>query len=194
MSVFLLGGKAKGFEIFLPAKIPFRPTSVMLRRKFFDYMQDWHEKIFVDLCAGSAAMGFEALSRGAEKVYLNDTSIQQVKLMNRQMEMWCEKFPEDLQKIKITKNDFLKFLKEFEVQSNMWIFFDPPYEDSKLYFDFLEILTKKELPQGSVIVIEFELRIKKPPEWLPNLEKFMSQRKCRELESSDRKLVIIQGI
>ena len=49
-----------------------RPTSVMLRRKFFDSFQDWEGINFCDLFAGSGAMGFEALSRGSKKILLNE--------------------------------------------------------------------------------------------------------------------------
>ena len=193
MSVFLLGGKAKGFEITLPSKVSFRPTSVMLRRKFFDYKQNWEEQTFVDLCAGSGVMSFEALSRGERQIYLNDTSMQQVKMLNQRKDSWCEKFPEDSSKIHISKTDSLKFTLDLEIKNGTWLFFDPPYEDIKLYQQFFEMMHGKVIDASSAVVVEYEFRTKSPPTWMAEMEKFRSNRKCRELQSSDRRMVIIQG-
>lgn len=193
MSVFLLGGKAKGLEIALSSKVSFRPTSVMLRRKFFDFKQNWEDVIFVDICAGSGVMGFEALSRGACDIYLNDTSIQQVKMLQQRRDIWCEKFPEDNSKIHVTKQDLQKFIVDIDMKNNTWLFFDPPYQEQKLYQQFFEIMKEKEIGASSSVVVEYEIRTKNTPSWIQEMEKFRSNRKYRELQSSDRRLMIIQG-
>ena len=73
MSVKILGGVARGFPLALPRSDLTRPTSVMIKRKLFDWRQDLGGYTFIDLCAGSGAMGYEALSRGADKVVLVDS-------------------------------------------------------------------------------------------------------------------------
>ena len=73
MTVKILGGVARGFPLALPRSDLTRPTSVLIKRKLFDWRQDLSGHTFIDLCAGSGAMGFEALSRSADKVVLVDS-------------------------------------------------------------------------------------------------------------------------
>ena len=194
MSVFILGGKAKGLEIFLPSKVSFRPTSVMLRRKLFDKKQKWEGLTFIDLCAGSGVMGFEALSRGANSIVLNDSSPHQQKILQRAKSSWCEKYPEDVDKILLSHQDVLKNLETFEFSSNTWLFFDPPYNDEKLYKNFITLLLQKNIPVGAGIIIELELKKNQIITWQQELEKFRSNKDYHELQSSDRKLLIFEGL
>ena len=192
MSVFILGGKAKGQEIHLPAKINFRPTSVMLRRKLFDSKQNWEGLTFIDLCAGSGVMGWEALSRGAGSIILNDSSYQQQKILQHVFENWVDHHPEDSSKVKISHLDVLKFFELLEITPGTWLFFDPPYHDEKLYQKFVQILLTKSFPASSGVVIEFEQKKNCKLPWMDELEKFRSNKVSRELISSDRKLCLIE--
>ena len=67
MSVKILGGFARGLNLLVPKGDLIRPTSIMLKRRVFDFFQRMDDKIFIDLCAGSGAVGLEAWSRGAQK-------------------------------------------------------------------------------------------------------------------------------
>ena len=58
----------------------------MLRRRIYDSWQNLNDVIFVDLCAGSGAMGFEAWSRGAKKVYLNEMNRHVLKTLEENRE------------------------------------------------------------------------------------------------------------
>ncbi len=140
MSVNILGGRAKGHALFVPHSSITRPTSVMLRRRFFDAHQDMTDIIFIDLCAGSGAMGIEALSRGAEKVYLNEQNPKVLSVLKKNKSS-LKKF--DIEKeVTITKSscvDFLKNHRELDGEDT-FIFFDPPYEDHALYKEVLKEL------------------------------------------------------
>ena len=72
MSLKILGGLARGFPLATPKSDTTRPTAVLIKRKLFDWRQHMDDYVFIDLCAGSGAMGFEAFSRGAQKVLLNE--------------------------------------------------------------------------------------------------------------------------
>ena len=62
----IIGGKFKNRNFYMPATI--RPTQNMLRKALFDIIgQDFEGLTFLDLFAGSGAMGLEALSRGAKR-------------------------------------------------------------------------------------------------------------------------------
>ncbi|WP_460409217.1 RsmD family RNA methyltransferase [Thermus antranikianii] len=64
--VRILGGKAKGVSLKVPASA--RPSPVRLRKALFDYLRLRYPKRgrFLDLYAGSGAVGLEAASEGFE--------------------------------------------------------------------------------------------------------------------------------
>lgn len=153
MSLKILGGFARGQILLVPKGDFIRPTSIMLRRRIYDFFQNLDEFIFVDLCAGSGAMGFEAWSRGAIKVYLNEASRQVLKTLeeNREHlllknnhknvgEIICSNF--------IAEKFVLEFKKKYlgfneEQKLKTILFLDPPYQMKNIYFEVLKCLTEE---------------------------------------------------
>jgi 16S rRNA (guanine966-N2)-methyltransferase len=140
LSIQILGGHAKGHALFVPKGDSTRPTTVMLRRKFFDAHQDCSKMTFVDLCAGTGAMGLEAASRGAKEVFLVENNKHAFMNLKKNVKQVIPKLPA----IKIhTENlDAVKYLKHFLIRaqeldedelSSLNLFFDPPYERKDLY-------------------------------------------------------------
>lgn len=65
----IAGGRWRGREVLMPKSEAVRPTQSRVREAVFDLlMQVVGGSRFLDLFAGSGAMGLEALSRGAESV------------------------------------------------------------------------------------------------------------------------------
>ena len=62
----IISGKYKGRTIKMPEGI--RPTQNKVRKALFDILGDIEGLSFLELFAGSGAVGFEALSQGAKKV------------------------------------------------------------------------------------------------------------------------------
>lgn len=61
-------GKFKGLRLNLESNQTTRPTKCIVKKSFFDTMQDSiNNKIFIECFAGSGQMGFEALSMGAKR-------------------------------------------------------------------------------------------------------------------------------
>ncbi len=137
MSIQILGGHAKGHALFVPKGHTIRPTSVMLRRKFFDAHQ-FFDGVFIDLCAGTGAMGLEALSRGASKVYLNELQPKVFQLLKKNVSGMNKYL---LNNVEVTKGDALKVLSilkgHYLNDDNAFFFFDPPYEMINHYKKFL---------------------------------------------------------
>lgn len=68
MTLKINGGKFRGIKLSSPSGNKTRPTSDMLREAVFNIAQHKiQDSLFLDLFAGTGAMGLEALSRGAMK-------------------------------------------------------------------------------------------------------------------------------
>ena len=148
MSVKILGGVARGFPLALPRSDSTRPTSVLIKRKLFDWRQDLGGHTFVDLCAGSGAVGFEALSRGAEKIVLVETAREAVQTIRKNRDELLKKFRFAEASVEVLQTDAKRFLERElgGADENTILFFDPPYEDHVLYAEALRVLAEKGLP------------------------------------------------
>ncbi|MFA5583202.1 MAG: RsmD family RNA methyltransferase [Bacteriovoracaceae bacterium] len=147
MSLKILGGAARGFSLAAPKTFDTRPTSVLIRRKIFDWRQHLAGHRFIDLCAGSGAMGFEALSRGADEVFLVESGRQAFKALKDNHER-LEKAFSDLNRVNTFSMDAVKWLSQFmsfelAQDEQTILFMDPPYEDQKLYVAILDLLKAK---------------------------------------------------
>lgn len=168
MSLKILGGLARGFPLASPKSDTTRPTSVLVKRKLFDWRQHMDDYVFVDLCAGSGAMGFEAFSRGAQKVLLNEF-MRGAFLTLKDNKAKIEKaFKVDESIMKVTSLEAKQWVQkellyELPVTKNVILYFDPPYENHSLYFDVLKLL--KELNfEGEIWVESDRLKGPKLPE------------------------------
>ena len=151
MSIKILGGFARGQLLAVPKGDIVRPTSVMLRRRIYDYIQDLEDFAFVDLCAGSGAMGFEAWSRGAATVYLNEVSKHVLKMLAENREnLLIKNHHKKNGEIQISNSPAEKFILQFkQIYKNFdenqkkqtIIFLDPPYSLKSIYFDVVKELS-----------------------------------------------------
>lgn len=160
MSLKILGGVARGFTLATPKTMDTRPTSVLIRRKIFDWRQHLEGHRFIDLCAGSGAMAFEALSRGADEVYLVESARLAVKAIQDNKIRILNSF-KDLGLIHVSSFDALKWISsqmsyELLQDENTILFMDPPYKDHTLYVEILDLLKSKEF-KGEVWVEADEL-------------------------------------
>lgn len=155
MSIKILGGVARNFELATPKISSTRPTSALLKRRLFDSIQNFTGYDFIDLCAGSGSVGFEALSRGANSLTMVENSKIAFKCLSQNKAKITSKFPE-LGRVQISNDDFKKWAKKnsesLSLSSSFFIFFDPPYEKVELYATLFEIL--QEVSYSGKLVIE----------------------------------------
>lgn len=145
MSVKILGGVARGYPLATPRSDSTKPTSIMIKRKLFDWRQHMDDYVFVDLCAGSGAMGLEALSRGSQKVLLNDSVRGAFLTLKENKEKIEKAFKFDPSMIKVTNLDAKNWVSkelayELPETENVILFFDPPYENHNLYIETIKSL------------------------------------------------------
>lgn len=149
MALQILGGKFKGLVLDVPSFFKHRPTSVLLRRKFYDAHQKWMQPvsgnaIFFDLCAGTGLMGLEALSRGIKQIYFIEHHLKSLKYLQSRFgsnplalsREQCYFSSKSVQHF-LTPDLLPMQLALLPPQSNLLFFADPPYQDLECYRFFL---------------------------------------------------------
>src|SRR5437879_1293812 len=83
----IIAGKFRGRKLKSPPSLQTRPTSDRLRETLFNILAPRIEGArFLDLCAGTGAVGIEALSRGAAHVTFVDQSREMCALIEANLE------------------------------------------------------------------------------------------------------------
>jgi 16S rRNA (guanine966-N2)-methyltransferase len=85
--VRIIAGKFRGRKLVCP-KLVTRPTLDRVREALFSILGDLSDANVVDFYAGSGALGFEALSRGARYVTLVEADRQAAKVIHENVEGW----------------------------------------------------------------------------------------------------------
>jgi 16S rRNA (guanine(966)-N(2))-methyltransferase RsmD len=127
-----------------------RPTSARVREAVFNI---WQGAIadcrWLDLCAGTGAMGAEALCRGASTV----VGIEQSSRACAIIQLNWQRVAKPEQAFQVLRGDVVQRLKTLAGQQFDRIYFDPPYA-SDLYQRVLEAITYHNLlhPSGELAV------------------------------------------
>ena len=152
--VRIIGGAWRSRVITFPDSADLRPTPDRVRETVFNWLgQDLTGKICLDLFAGSGAMGFEAASRGAERVIMVDPNPSVFKALQASVQKLAAKQIElvAMDALKFAASDVVLKFGQFDV-----IFLDPPFRLR------LELLTKllpllaPHLAEGGLVYTESE--------------------------------------
>lgn len=123
-----------------------RPTSDRLRETLFNVIAARvPDARFLDLCAGSGAVGIEALSRGAAHATFVDRSRRSCQLIESNLEL-C-RVPEE--QTDIYCSEASEFLRHWDEDPWDVVFFDPPYKEN--YLRTLELIPKVLNDDGLLI-------------------------------------------
>jgi 16S rRNA (guanine966-N2)-methyltransferase len=150
----VLAGKYRRRLLQSTASKRVRPTARRLREALFEILSfRLKDARFLDLCAGSGAVGIEALSRGASHATFVDRSPKACSFIESNLEA-CG-VPQGL--AEIWMSDAGHFLRRALVQrERIWdiTFYDPPY--STPYAPVLEMFSTEPLlkPKGGALVVE----------------------------------------
>ncbi|TXJ08172.1 MAG: 16S rRNA (guanine(966)-N(2))-methyltransferase RsmD [Acinetobacter sp.] len=117
----IIGGEFKRRQLPFATLDGLRPTPDRIRETLFNWlMWDIQGAKVLDLCAGSGALSFEALSRGAKHMVMIEPHTEQVKFLRQNIQRLNV---EHAQVLAMTAQNALKSLNEpFDV-----VFLDPPY-------------------------------------------------------------------
>jgi 16S rRNA (guanine(966)-N(2))-methyltransferase RsmD len=137
-----------------------RPTSDRLRETLLNVLTAGDPNalagsVWVDLFAGTGAVGIEALSRGAQRVYFVETAAPAAGLIKRNLESLGIAGESAILRQEASRA--IAELERQQVRPN-FIFLDPPYQSRNLYQQTLELLGKSVLTESALVIAEHEKR------------------------------------
>ena len=135
-----------------------RPTSDRLRETLFDILcagnpETLEGSIWLDLYAGTGAVGIEALSRGAGSVTFVEKSKEAVEVIRRNLKSLRIEAG-----FTVTAADVGSALRRLGVSAD-YVFLDPPYGFEQEYGGSLRVLGQAEIvKENGIVVAEHDRR------------------------------------
>ncbi len=122
----IFAGNYKNRKLKTPGGLKTRPTSGRLREALFNICQgDNAEARFLDLFAGSGAMGLEALSRGAKAATFVDNSRESIRCIQDNVQLL-----QVAGQVQVVYGDVFDVLAKLTKKGSVFdiIYADPPYD------------------------------------------------------------------
>ena len=171
----IIAGAAKGRRLKTPPGSTTRPTSDRVREAFFSAVEAWcgslHGLRFLDLYAGSGAVGLEAWSRGAGVVTLVEQDRRTASLVGDNAR--TVGFPQaDVRATSVAATLRRPPTAPYDV-----VFSDPPYPltDDEVAADLAALADQGWLVPGALVVVERSRRSAEPT-WPVGFEDTRSKR------------------
>ena len=180
----VIGGKYRGHPLHSLSGTDTRPTSDRLRETLFNVLTAGNPgalegTVWLDLFAGTGAVGIEALSRGAQHVCFVESSPRAAKVIEQNLQnLKIENG------YKIMRNDLagvLWHLQREHIAADV-VFLDPPYRMRNVYEQALTALADSSVVWAmSLVIAEHDKK------FIPGTE-FGSLRRVRKLEQGNSAL------
>jgi 16S rRNA (guanine966-N2)-methyltransferase len=153
----IIAGAFRSRPLQAPSGVATRPTSDRLRETLFNVLAPRIEGArFLDLYAGSGAVGLEALSRGAQSVAFVDRAPAAMKALRANLERLGVK-----EGFAIHATGVREFLRKAQSEARGFdvAFLDPPYDAAEEYVSALMALGRVDaaaplLAAGAVVIAE----------------------------------------
>ncbi len=177
----IVGGNLRGRRL-AAVQGPIRPTSDRLRQALFDVLGTAVQgRVFLDLYAGTGAVGLEAWSRGAAQVVLVERDPASIRLIRRNLEL-CGLGGE----LQVRQQDVFAFLAApaLTVPAD-FVYLDPPYAMRRYDKLLAKVAVSPAVSPGGVVLLELAHRTPRPdpPEGL-HWE--------RDLEAGDSRVIFLR--
>ncbi|MGI8556645.1 MAG: 16S rRNA (guanine(966)-N(2))-methyltransferase RsmD [Pyrinomonadaceae bacterium] len=149
----IIAGEYRGRVLKSPSNLKIRPTSDRLRETLFNILNPKisSETSFLDLCAGTGAVGIEAISRGVGFAVFVDKSRKACGLIETNLD--ALKIPEN--QTEVICDTAESFVRRKPHQTFDIIYFDPPYKTD--YGQILREINSNDLKimkTGGVFIAE----------------------------------------
>lgn len=156
----IINGDFKGRNFYMPADI--RPTSNMVRKAVFDIIgQDMTGMHFLDLFAGSGAMGLEAFSCGAQSVTMVERDMKCASVIGENVALFgLDRMSQDGRICQLIQSDVFAAIKSFLRQNKRFnvVFLDPPYDEGLAKKTLKTLSAYDILHPNSYVIAEYGKR------------------------------------
>ena len=143
----IISGSARGTKLYTLEGMDTRPTLDRVKESLFNILQNEIQNcVFLDVFAGSGAIGLEAASRGAKKVYMCENSRNAIQIVHKNIEKTHLS-----EKIVLYEESFEKMLSNHISEKLDIVYIDPPYK-TKYAIDTIKILRQRDLLKASTIL------------------------------------------
>ena len=153
----IIAGEYRGRKLKVPQGMDIRPSSDQLREGLFNILSalvDYESMIFLDLYAGTGALGLEALSRGAKKVVFIEASRKNMLVLKQNI----ESISPEQNCFDLNQDSSLHWLSGFEDPGYPCVvFLDPPFSGNEYELILKKLSILPSIRAGSLIVVESNL-------------------------------------
>jgi 16S rRNA (guanine966-N2)-methyltransferase len=167
----VIAGKYRSRPLASLPGLELRPTADRLRETLFNVLTAGNPSalegtVWLDLYAGTGAVGIEAVSRGASMVYLAESSTHAAELIKQNLTSLGIRTG-----FQILKQDAIRALRALESSGTVadFVFLDPPYDMENAYLKALSTLASSPLLKTETIVIAEHPKRFDPGEAFPPL-------------------------
>jgi 16S rRNA (guanine(966)-N(2))-methyltransferase RsmD len=163
----IIGGKYRGRRLRAVSGLEVRPTSDRLRETLFNILAPRISGTrFLDLCAGSGAVGIEALSRGAHSVTFIDRSPRSCSTIRQNLAGLLDSGETDAV-VRVRRADASAAIRELIEEGDRFdvVFFDPPYESGLYERVMVQLGTGRILSPSGIVVVEHRLKTQPETEY-----------------------------
>jgi 16S rRNA (guanine966-N2)-methyltransferase len=179
----VIAGKFRSRPLHSLHGLDIRPTSDRLRETLFNVLtagnpQTLEGSVWVDLFAGTGAVGIEALSRGAAMVHFVDCSRRAAELIGKNLASL--QVQEGFRIMQQESAHALAELDSHNVGAD-YVFLDPPYNLRGAYEQILDALADSNLAKHALVIAEHEKRS-------DHGERFGTLQRVRKLEQGEAAL------
>lgn len=170
----IIGGEWRGRKLDFPDVQSLRPTSDRIRETLFNWLQfDVVGAHCLDLFAGSGALGFEALSRGAASVSFVDEHPKAISQIKSNAEILKT---DSAHCVQANALSFLENLRNDIIYDV--VFLDPPFQQEFLPKMIAAMTAGNILKSGSLVYVEMEKQLTlqgMPKNWQLQKDKIAGQ-------------------
>ena len=153
----IIAGEYRGRKLKVPQGMDIRPSSDQLREGLFNILSaltDFESMIFLDLYAGTGALGLEALSRGAKKVVFIEASRKNMSVLKQNI----ESISPEQNCFDLNQDSSLHWLSGFaDPGYPCVVFLDPPFSGNEYELILKKLTILPSIRAGSLIVVESNL-------------------------------------
>jgi len=174
----IIAGRWRGRKISFPTNLTIRPTPDRIRETVFNWLSPYLvNRVCLDLYAGSGALGFEALSRGAIEMVFVDSEPAIIKNLKSRHTILNIDAEIGKNNVRYHCSDALKYLSSEEAKFDL-VFLDPPYQKNMIKAVINQLNDKQMIKTNGLIYIEMakaELMPEIPVNWHIIKSKVMGQ-------------------